>query len=243
MTNEPKILLFDVETSPCKVWTFSLGKTYLTHDKICAGERFDIICLAYKFLGEKKVHTLDWNIKKQNSEPMIQQFTKVVESADLVVGHNADGFDIKQVNTARFLHNLPPIAWPSSQDTLKQLRKLFYLPSNRLDYVTKTLFGAGKDKMSLDDWIAIKERKDEAALRKMIRYNIKDVLLLEKLFLRLRPWMTPKKIVPLNDDQCPSCFAAKSRSNGRRLIRGYFRQRRVCLSCGHVFIGKRIEEE
>jgi hypothetical protein len=241
-SKEPKVVLFDVETSPCKVWAFRLGKTYLTHDKICAGERFDIITLAWKVLGEKKVHTLDWGLKKQDSGPMIEQFTKVLEDADLCVGHNSIAFDVKQVNTARLLHGQAPIAWPNAQDTLKELRKHFYLPSNRLDYVTKLLFGAGKDSMSFDDWVAIKERKDPKALAKMIKYNIKDVLLLEKLFLRIRPWIQAKPILPRTDaEECPSCGSKKSRSKGRRLLRNKFYQRRVCLACGHTFTGSKIE--
>jgi DNA polymerase elongation subunit (family B) len=246
VNKEPRILLFDVETAPVKIWTFALGKTYLGHNQIADGERFDIITIAYKWLGEKKVHSLDWGLKKQDSSEMIEKFTKVIESADLVVAHNLTGFDLKQMNTQRFMHGQPTIAWPTTADTLTQLRRHFYFASNRLDYITKTLFGAGKDKMSLDDWVAIKERKDPRALAKMIKYNIKDVLLLEKLFIKLQPYMRPAANIYLQPGdtaaRCPNCGSTSSKSHGRRVTMTRVYQRRRCTSCHAIFNGPQIKD-
>lgn len=242
--NEPKILLYDLETTyvNCRLWR--IGKQYVSHDSIVEGSRTDIICLAYKWLDEKKVHTMDWGLKKQDSRKMVNDFSEIAAQADLVVAQNGDNFDMKQLNTQRLLHGDTPILWSTSADTLKGLRKNFRLPSNKLDYVGKLLFQTGKNPMRMQDWIDVIERKDPKALEKMLKYNIQDVLLLEKTFNRLRPWLLTKSLIQrTNVEECPSCYAKKSRSKGRKLLRNKYYQRRVCLACGHSFYGKLMKED
>lgn len=240
---KPKILFYDIETKYVTARIWRPGKQYVSHDMIVENDGPDIISIAYKWLGDKQVHSLDWGLKKQDSFQMINDFTKVVEQADITIAHNGDKFDLKQINTQRLIHGQTPIMWPTSQDTLKQLRKHFAFPSNKLDYVCKVLLGSGKDSMSMIDWIKVVEHKDADALAKMIKYNKRDVVLLEKLFNKLSPFITPKKIIPLVEDQCPACFSKRSRSHGRTLNRGKFIQRRICLACGHVFKGSKEYEE
>ena len=243
MSKQPRILLYDLETSfvNCRLWR--IGKQYVSHESIVEGSRTDIICLAYKWLGEKEVHTMDWGLKKQDSRKMVNAFSEIVATADLVVAQNGDNFDMKQLNTQRLLHGDTPILWPTSADTLKGLRKHFRLPSNKLDYVGKLLFKTGKNPMRMQDWIDVIEKKDPKALQKMLKYNIQDVLLLEKTFNRLRPWLLVKPLLPRTDtSECPSCYSTRSKSKGRRVVRNKPYQRRVCRACGHTFLGARITD-
>jgi len=174
---KPRILFFDIETSPILAYIWRPGsKISVSHNQVKKGQKTDIICICYKWAHEKKIHSLDWDIKKQNSAKMIDEFTKIVESADLVIGHNGDRFDIKHVNTQRLLHGQAPIMWPTSEDTLKQFRRIFALPSYRLDFLAKLLVGAGKDPMSFQDWIDIVEHKSPKALKKMINFQLRFTL-------------------------------------------------------------------
>jgi transcription elongation factor Elf1 len=239
--SSPKILFMDTETLPVLVWTFRIGqKISINHDQIKKGQKFGMSCICYKWAHEKKVHALTWDMKTQSSDKMIEEFTKIVESADLVVGHNGDKFDIKQINTQRLLNGQAPIAWPTSEDTLKQLRSKFAFPSNKLDYITKTLFGAGKSPMCFQDWIEIVENKNEAALAKMVKYCKKDVLLLEKTFDRIKAFVQPKITAAVIKGNCPRCGSDKSVSKGikRTLSKTY--QKRQCKKCNHVFQGAKI---
>jgi DNA polymerase elongation subunit (family B) len=225
-----KVLLFDIETKPVKFWGWGVGKQYVTHDRIVNGERFDIICIAYKWIGEKETHCLDWGAN-QNSAKMIEQFSKQVEQADLVIGHNGDRFDIKHVNTQRLMHGQKPIKWPTSEDTLKQLRANFAFACYKLDYITKTLFGEGKSPMAMDDWINIVEKKCKKSLHKMIEYNKRDVVLLERTFIKLAPYIKPKINKSHGTIACPRCNSFDIIKYGHRYTMTGKKQVYQCRSC------------
>ena len=144
---------------------------------------------------------------------MIEAFTKVVESADVVLGQNSDRFDIKQVNTQRLLHRQPPISWPISEDLMKQVKKHFYVASSSLEYMATLLTGEGKSRMQFQDWIDIVERKDAKAMEKMKRYCKKDVLKTQEVWERICPYVTPRAhrgvIMGRGSNTCKSCGSYK----------------------------------
>lgn len=234
---KPRILLFDVETKPVKCWIYRTGKQVIRHNSIVDGEKFDIICLAYKWVGEKKVTCLDWG-REQNSAKMIEAFAKEVEKADVVLGQNSDSFDIKQVNTQRLLHNQLPIAWPVTEDLRKQVKKHFYVTSSSLEYMAKLLTGEGKDRMVFGDWVDIIERKDPKALEKMKKYCVRDVLKTEEVWKRIQPYVDPRAhrgvINGSGRNSCKSCGSMKIVNNGFKFnLTGKIRRIR-CNACGYT---------
>src|ERR1051326_5601541 len=234
-----KVLLFDIETRYIIFRGWRTGKQYVDQSQIVVGQDSDIICISYKWLGEKQIYTLNWGLKQQDSSKMIEAFSKIVESADLCIGHNSDAFDIRHINTQRLLHRQPPIAWPSSEDTLKQIRKQFYLPSYRLDYVSKLLTGSGKASMEFQDWIEVVENKSRKHLDKMIAYNRRDVKTLEEDYLILQPYLKPKihaGMIKSNDKTaCPRCGTTASISKGHVYNMSGKYRRRQCKNCKHVY--------
>ncbi|SRR5580765_1810372 len=240
----PRVLIFDIETRYIIFRGWRTGKQFVDQSQIVLGEDSDIICISYKWLGEKQIHTLHWGLQEQSSANMIEAFSKVVESADLCVGHNCDGFDIKHINTQRLLHNQPPIAWPSSEDTLKQIRKQFYLPSYRLDYLSKLLTGTGKAKMDFSDWIDVVEKKSTKALKKMIHYNRRDVKKLEEAYKIIAPHLKPKLHVGIvtgaGKDVCTRCGSKESRSKGIVYLTSGKYRRRQCKACVTIYRGAKI---
>lgn len=237
---KPKILIFDIETKPVLAWIWRVGnKIRIDHDQIKRGDRFDIICICWKWLHERETHALDWGIKAQDSTAMIEKFTKVVESADIVVAHNGDQFDIKQLNTQRLLHDQAPISWPTSEDTLKQFRKHFAFPSYKLDYLAKTLVGGGKNPMKFQDWIDIVENKDPISLAKMVRYCKNDVRQLAMVFEKAEKHMAPRasrtNIIEAPKAACKLCGSMRTKSKGLKYLATGVKQRRQCMSCTHAF--------
>jgi hypothetical protein len=235
--NKPRVLLYDVETSPVLAWTWRTGKQYISHDQFKTGHKFDIICICYKFAGEKEIHSLDWNYQKQDSSEMIQKFGDVVATADLTIGHNSDKFDVKQINTQRMLHNLDPISWPTSEDTLKQMRKIFYFPSYKLDYIAKLLTGSGKETMKFQDWINIVEKQDIKSFTKMIKYCKNDVLKLEEVWNRVKKYCPAKihagVITGIGRLSCPRCASSQNTKDGFKMTAKGRTQRFQCQDCGH----------
>lgn len=245
--NKPKVLFWDVETTYVRARIWNMGKQYVGHEKIVDGDRTKIICIGYKWLGEKKTHILKWNNKTQDCSKIIRDFSKVVEEADVAIAHNGDRFDVKHFNTQCLLYGLPPVNWPTTEDTLKQLRQKFYLPSYKLDYVAKMLFGEGKNPMNFQDWIDIIEGKNQktkdAALEKMIKYCKKDVQLLEDAWKVVAPYLEPKvnRSLIKNNHRlgCPSCGNDKVHKDGRKVTKSGIYQRYQCQTCGHKFRGSK----
>ena len=242
---KPKIMYFDIETSPVLAWIWRTGKQYITHNQIMKGMKSDIICICWKMEGEKTVHSLDWGINKQDSAQMVNKFVKILETTDIAIAHNGKKFDVKHINTQRLLHNQRPIAWPTIEDSLTQFRKYFYLPSFKLDYIAQTLAGGGKSDMVFQDWVDIVSNKKSSALDKMIKYCQKDVVLLEKVFKKAKAFFQPKVNASLilgnGRHGCPRCGTTKVQFYGyrRTLARSYHRLR--CTACGTTYAGPSVK--
>jgi len=241
---EPRIMFFDIETKPVKAWIWRTGKQYVPHNMIVDGEHFDIICICWKWLGEKKVHALDWG-KSQNSKNMMKKFIKELESADVVIAQNGDAFDVKYVNTLALLHGLPPVAWPTTEDTRKMIRRHFYVTSSSLKYMSELLLeGDTKDRMQFQDWIDIVEDKDQKALDKMIKYCKKDVALTERVWKTIQPYVTPRVnrslLVRGHKHGCPQCGHEHASKWGLRHTTTGSWQRLKCKSCFHVWKGPKV---
>lgn len=85
-----KRLFFDIETSyeVGKFWRPSF-KAVIRHTDVFIESA--IICISYKWEGQKKVHTFSWN--DGCDKELVQKFIEIAETADEIVGHNSDNFD------------------------------------------------------------------------------------------------------------------------------------------------------
>jgi hypothetical protein len=235
--NKPRILFYDLETAPVKAWIWRTGEQYVNHSMIVEGERFEIITIAWKWLGEKKVHCLDWG-KDQNSAKMLDIFVKELESADVVIGQNNLSFDDKHLNIQRLLHNQAPIAWPTSEDMRRQIKRHFYVTSSSLEYMAKLLTGDGKDKMHFQDWVDIITDNCPKALAKMKKYNKRDVVKTEEVWKKIQGHVQPKAhrgiIMGKGRDSCKSCGSSKLQLDGFKYSATGKVQRVRCKDCGYV---------
>ncbi len=80
---------------------------------------------------------------------------------------------------------LPPIPHYKTIDTKAWASKYFYLNSNKLDYLAKVLGFEGKTKTDYDMWRDITLHNDQRQLKLMVKYNIDDVIQLEKVYDKL----------------------------------------------------------
>lgn len=237
-----KRLFFDIEVSPLVVYTWNIGhKVSLSHDNIL--EERAVICISYKWEGETTVHNLTWD-RNKNDKKMLREFAKVMAEADEIVGHNGDAFDIPWVRGRCLQHGIviPPTF--NTIDTLKVARKYFRLPSNRLDYLGKLLLGEGKKETGYGLWKEVcgsDKKVAEKALKVMVDYCDQDVVLLEKLFEKLNPYM-PNKVKYVIDPSvdsaknCPECASTKTYcSKTKRSALGTVRKQMQCKDCGKYF--------
>jgi len=224
MSNKkPKILFYDIETTPIQAWVWRTGKTVIRSNQLVKNKNtYDIICIGYAWLHSKESGVLHWNYKTQNSKKMIEEFTKMCDEADLIIGKNNKRFDDKHLNTLRLVHGLPgrPDLLSKVDDLETQIRKHFYLPSYTLDYVSGMFGLGGKHSVGFQDWIDIMEKNanGEKALAKMLRYCRKDVEDTKRLWKMLESHIQPKFNYSVESGLtcCKVCGSKNIRPNGSR---------------------------
>jgi len=210
----PKILMFDIETTPMPVWVWSFGKQYVPHTNILKDndglQRFwYVLSWAAKWLYDDNtisdVLTPEEAVGRDDKRIM-ESIWKLLDEADIVVAHNGDRFDIRKLNARFILNGMNPPSPYKSIDTLKIARKEFAFSSNKQDFLTKTFGVSEKLKTEFQLWIDCMDGNKER-LAEMLKYNKRDVIGLEQVYLKLRPYIRnhPNLGILMDDNVCPSC--------------------------------------
>lgn len=202
-----KRLFFDIETSPNIGLFWEAGyKKNIDYSNIIK-ERA-IICICYKWEDSKEVGYLTWD-SKQCDKKMLQKFIEIANTADEMVGHNGDRFDLAWIRTRCLFHRINMFPTYTTIDTLKVSRNKFRFNSNKLDYIAKYLGMGEKIKTEFGLWKAIVLHKDKAAMDKMVKYCQQDVKLLEKVYKELSIHILSKVhygvIFGADRGSCPEC--------------------------------------
>jgi uncharacterized protein YprB with RNaseH-like and TPR domain len=213
-----KRLFFDIETSPNigLFWTAGF-KLNITPDSIIK-ERA-IICICYKWAGDDKVYSLQWD-KDQNDKTLLEKFITVANEADELVGHNGDRFDLPWIRTRCLYHRIPVFPNYSTLDTLKSARSKFKFNSNKLDYIAKFLGIGAKTHTGYDLWKKVVLDKDKESLEYMIEYCKNDVVLLEDVYNEMATYIPAKTHHGVaaggEKHSCPECGGNNMRFSQRR---------------------------
>lgn len=234
--SEPKVVIFDVETSPMITATFSLYPENIGHNNII--EDWFMICAAWKELGKKKVESIAIK-KKGKDKEVVSVLRDALADADMLIAHNGSKFDIKKLNTRLIYHRLKPMPRIPMVDTLKEVKKIANHSSNRLDFLGQAL-GVGKKQETTPGLWLRAMNGDKEAISEMVRYNIQDVLLNEKVYNILRPYMDSHPHMGVMSGggrlHCPKCASFDVIANGPRVTaQGIVHHRYQCQSCYGYF--------
>lgn len=235
MKKQIKRLFFDIETSPNIGLFWEAGyKKNIPYENIIK-ER-SIICICYKWAGDKKVYSLSWD-NTQNDKTLLVSFLKVANEADELVAHNGDKFDLPWVRTRCLYHNIAMFPSYSTLDTLKKSRSNFKFNSNTLNYIAGFLGLGSKNSTSFDLWKKIVLDKDKKSLDYMIKYCMQDVNLLEKVYNKLSPYIINKVhhgiIHGGTKCSCRECGSSRTiLSKTRVSASGLKAYQLVCKDCG-----------
>jgi len=250
-TNEvkPKVLLCDIETTPLVSYTWGRYE----QDVVGVKQEWYILSMAYKWLDEKKtkIISLDQFIGNKpntcDTKKFIQSIHKLFNKADIIIAQNGDAFDIKKINTRFIYYGLEPTSPYKTVDTLKVAKSRFAFSSNSLNEMGK-FFGLGekKDTNGFKTWLGCMAG-DKKSWTIMKKYNIQDVVLLEKIYKKLAPWMkTYPKIIDAKEDdparKCDTCGKQMTKNGIRRCV-DYAYVRMYCPSCGHWQRGEDVTTE
>jgi len=227
-----KILLYDLEVSRDIVegygnkWEFKVVKT-IRHQ--------ELMCFAYKFLGDKTVKYVSRHDFAKYDD-FVKALWDILNEADIAIAHNAARFDNKMANRFFIKAGLGPVSPYKTVDTLQVARGAFKFQSNGLNDLAEYLDLGSKVKMGYADLEEeFMNNPTPSVERLMKKYNVQDVVLLEKIYLKLRPFI--KNHPNIGDilqeiGLCPKCgspdlrtYGTAPRANGR--VQTY-----ICNTCG-----------
>lgn len=240
----PKILLFDIETAPMVVHNWSLFQNYTNINQIM--QDWFMLSWSAKWLGDSNVsydglneHQAAFLADPTNDYHIVKALHKLLDEADIIVGHNLNKFDDKKVKARFLFHGLPPVSPYRKVDTLLIARRQFALSSNKLDFLATYLGFENKvDHEGHTLWVKCMSG-DKKAWATMKEYNIYDTILLEKVYKAVRGWDNthPNVAVYYNDlvRRCNVCGSDNVKSitstaNTNTSKFGAFR----CGECKHI---------
>lgn len=231
-----KILTFDIERTKgqanIEFWDLGDYKNRRIHaDDVVEWPRS--ICVAWNWYGKDKIKfASEWD---DGREGFLTKIWEAVDKAEIVVGHNIVGFDLKKLNTEwRDLGLNPPSPY-RVVDTLKEARKQFGDESKTLDALCKRLgLTAKSDRYDVE--VARQALAgDRASQIKLQAYNEGDIVATLELYDRLRGWIpSHPHIGPLDGEtnKCNQCGGTNLERNGTYLaIQIRYIQYR-CTDCG-----------
>ena len=242
MTESPakfRALFLDEENSPNISYTWGIWD----QNVIKVLKHRQIFCFAWKWMDEKKIYASalpDFpgyqpgliNYINQGNWGLMQKLHSVISQADIVIGHNLVEFDDKRARTDLIKNGFMAIPPHKTIDTLKVARSLFDFNSNKLDDLGEFLGVGRKVKhKGFQLWEDCMEGKP-TAWRDMKIYNRGDISLLERVYYKLRPWMTNHPNMNPFKSCCPYCEGTNMHSRGARRNKIQFVSRFQCQDCG-----------
>lgn len=227
-----RILMLDIETAPTisavwGLWNQNIGITQIL-------EPGYTLCWSAKWYGEKGVM---FGSIRGGKDKMLRTIHRLMEEADAVCHYNGLKFDLPTINKEFVLAGMSPPSPAKQIDLLRVVKGRFRLVSNKLDFVAQAL-GLGKKikTKGMELWFGCMHG-DNTAWRSMERYNKQDVVLLEKLYTRLRPWIKHHPIHTLTGDRplCPTCGSKEVNARGIARTKVAEYRRFQCKPCGSWF--------
>jgi hypothetical protein len=232
-----KVILLDIETSP------NVGYTWGKYDQsvIKQVRGWELLSFAWKELGKGKVTCIARpDYKDKTDKTLTAEVWKILDDCSAVIAHNGDRFDLAKLRAKFVAHQLPPLRPLKQIDTKKIAKANFGFFSNSLNDIARDL-GLGEKIQTggFELWEGCMAG-DPKAWRKMRRYNAFDVVLLERVYLKLRAWHPTHPNLALIDigganTDCPVCASEKVQRRGYQVLRLRRAARLHCQDCGHWF--------
>lgn len=233
-----RVLLFDIETLPMVMLGWDLYRPVFSYKNIL--EHGCTLSWSAKWLFDDTIHSDILTPKEaiaQDDKRIVQSLWKLLDEADIVIGHNAAKFDVRKMNARFLFHRMNPPSPYQIIDTKVAAKKVFYLPSNAQGYITQFLNLQEKLDTDFDLWKKCRVG-DKKALKEMHEYNIQDIRGLEEMYVTLRPWIPqhPNLSVYLTTDEahCPKCQSKTIKLGGIYSTPANLYRCFRCENCGTI---------
>ena len=215
--NSPVVAVLDIETLPMIVYSWGMWDQNISIDQVI--EDSCMLSWAGKYLNSHETHSdvmTPVEAETRNSERITKSIWEFLHKADVVIGHNYAGFDVKYINTEFLKHNLPPLKYIVI-DTFLIAKQNFRFASNKMKYINDQLGIRNKiDNDGFPLWKACSDGNKES-LKTMLEYNEGDIGATEELFYRVRPYVKNFNVALYNEaetNQCPVCGSERVKHEG-----------------------------
>lgn len=187
-----KILLLDVETAPMLGFLWGTFKQNVGLNQLEAHSY--MLTWAAKWLGEATCMSAslpdypNYVPGTEDDSLLVADLLKLINQADIIIGHNIKNFDDKVIRTRILINNLAQPSPYKMVDTLEIAKQNFRFTSNKLDGIAIQLGLPRKlDTGGFELWRGCMQGRPES-WQTMVNYNIQDVFVLEEVYLRIRAW-------------------------------------------------------
>jgi DNA polymerase elongation subunit (family B) len=233
-----KICYLDTETAPTMGYFYGRWDQNIRPDQVKDSGFF----LSFQYAwNDGPVHVeslrhIKHGLTSKDDKDLCRKMVKIVEKADIVIGHNVKKFDIARLSARLASHRLKPVEPKPMVDTLAACRRFFRFEANSLDSVCQEL-GIGRKGHSggFDTSLACM-RGDQKAWDKLLEYGKQDVVILRDLYKRILPNIENHPnaglITPRATFQCPKCESSRLQYRGYRFTVTMRYARFQCMNCG-----------
>lgn len=227
-----KVLVLDIETRPAQAYVFGLYDQNIGIHQIT--DPGGVICFAAKWVGQKKI--IYKSTYHHSHEEMVKTAWQLMDEADAIVHFNGKAFDMKHLHREFLLAGMTPPSPHKDIDLLTVARGRFKFLSNKLDNLANELgIGSKVKHTGFELWLGC-IANDPASWKMMKEYNIHDVVLTEKLYVKLLSWVKNHPSVPLHDgddgEACRNCGSHELQRRGFAYTTVSRYQKVVCKDCG-----------
>lgn len=247
-----KVLFLDIEVSEGVGTFYDAYKGRIR--RILQGQI--IMSVSWQFQDEDEVHVRklpDYagytpGIFNMDDRALCEELYPIINSAHLIVGHNAKKFDLKILNQRFFKHGLMPTEKFVVEDTLLMLWKYFALQRNTLDYACDFIGLPSKTRLRHSDFVDGCYEGNMEDWDGLATYNQKDVFITRAFYAKISPWHHTHhnlNLIKRAGQLCYVCLAnGKEGKDYRkaepRYTKTFARQGYTCNNCGFSWSGEVI---
>ena len=251
--SQARICIMDIETSPMPAWVWGSFKQFINPNQLVAPQ--SVLCWCAKWLDEEGVmfDSMQDQIPVSDSplnfigcsdERVCASMWRVFDDADIIVAHNGRAFDVATLNARWLYHGMGAPSPYRVVDTLKICRN-FRFPRNKLESIARYMELGGKEEHEgFGLWLKCMQG-DKAAWQRMEDYNVRDVTLLEDVYMKLRTWDTRHPNVALHYQDghmrcivCGSTAVHEDTAHQAHTMASVFPTYK-CDSCGKTMRGRK----
>ena len=238
--------MLDIETAPNLAYVWGFWKQNVGVNQI--KENGYMLSWAAKWLGEELQYYAD--VRNNGSEKqLLEKLWPLLDEAYIVVAHNGAKFDLPKINGRFLINGIQPPSPVKVVDTWQIAKRQLGLPANSLAYLSEVLDLPNKKDghkkfPGFELWAECLKNNIEA-WEEMKEYNIVDILALEDLYMKLRPYAKGHPNVAIQHEQeeirCPVCGGNHYQRRGFYTTNVSKFQRYNCNDCGTWFRSRYTE--